>query len=352
MNKLELINSTRTVYVDDLHYPEVSRYEWGDYHDPYLDQSFVCCDLAKGRQVFLEHYLEGLEDLQDDGDQYFTIAGQDLSFIPHVPHKHYDLALGSTSTIKVSSHFGPVMHITLPQWYAMYRHGLEKGWIGDPDGIVSRYEDGKISDKDLWTYVKDNFNDMGAISSQIIKMYKAYLLNRLNEPKSMEIQLVNCDRKITVDRENYPAFAQFDWYEYHDPYLDQMFVACDTPGGRRVLMENVIAVVDTLDDDEWQDLGGIIEVNDMTFLPEIEVKKYHIRFLPLYWPTFQISSDFGPTMHLSYLPEKFKIWENDGVLDDDSWDKIRENCVWRYKQFLKSLNQHLSEGNHSDQMRA
>jgi len=90
----------------------------------------------------------------------------------------------------------------------------------------------------------------------------------------------------------------------------------------------------------------------MTFLPEIKVKKYRIHFLPLYWPTFQVSTEFGPTMHLCYLPESFKIWENDGVLDENSWDKIRENCVWRYRQFLRSLNEHLSEENHGDHKRS
>ena len=340
MKSLELTNCERTVCVDDLHYPELSSYEWYNYHDPYLDRSFAACELDSGRQVFMEHYLSGVEDIQEDGQQYWTITKTDnMPFLSHVPIKHYELMLGLKPNIKISSHFGPVMHFTKHRWYEIYRHALQKGRVDDPVGMSSRYENGEIDEVTLWLYFKENTDKIRPFFGELIDIYKATLVNLYNQPKSREIRLINCDRTVTVDRGNYPALSQFDWYEYHDPYLNRSFAACNTQSGRRVLMDNVIADVDVLDDNEWQDLGGVIEGNDMTFLPQLPIKKYRVQFLPRRYPVFQVSTEFGPTVHLVWSYEDFEIWENNGVLDEQSWDKIRDNCVWRYKSSLSYLTQ-------------
>ena len=288
----------------------------------------------------MENYLAGLEDLQDDGDQYWTThSSNDFTFLPQVPWKEFDTSLGSTPTIKMSSQFGPAMHITLPRWYAICRHALEKGWTDDPDDMISKYEEGQVSDRDLWAYVKDNFCDMGALRVEIVKMYRAYLIARLNEPKSKEIKLTDCDRTVTVDRGSYPTLAQFDWYEYYDPYLKRTFAACDTPSGRRVLMENVIFRVDTLDDDECDDFGGVVEGNDQDFLPDISIKTYRMQLMCCQDPVvLQVSSDFGPKAHFVLPPEFTEYYANNGVIDEDACDKIRGSAVEMYQRFLTDLS--------------
>jgi hypothetical protein len=353
MKSIELINCERTVCVDDLHYPELSCYEWYNYHDPYLDRSFTACELDSGRQVFMEHYFSGVEDIEEDGQQYWTITETgNMPFLPHVAIKHYELMLGLKPNIKVSSHFGPVMHFTKHRWYEIYRHALQEGWVEDPVGMSSRYENGEIDEVTLWVYFKENTDKIRPFFGELIDIYKAALVNLYNQPKSREIRLINCDRTVTVDRGNYPTLSKFDWYEYHDPYLNRSFAACNTPSGRRVLMDNLIADVDVLDDNEWQNLGGVVEGNDMTFLPQLPVKKYRVQLLPRQYPIFQVSTEFGPTVHLVWSYEDFKIWENNGFLDEHSWSEIRDNCVWRYKMFLATLNQDKHSEWRADQERA
>jgi len=52
-----------------------------------------------------------------------------------------------------------------------------------------------------------------------------------------------------VDDEDYEWLAQYKWYAYHDPIENATYAATNTPGGRRVLMHNLIMGVDTMEDE-------------------------------------------------------------------------------------------------------
>jgi|GEM_PF-601869 len=52
-----------------------------------------------------------------------------------------------------------------------------------------------------------------------------------------------------VDDEDYEWLMQYKWYAYHDPRDKATYAAANTPGGRRVLMHNLIMGVDTMEDE-------------------------------------------------------------------------------------------------------
>jgi len=52
-----------------------------------------------------------------------------------------------------------------------------------------------------------------------------------------------------VDDEDYEWLNAYSWYAYYDPERAMIYAAHDTPGGRRVLMHDVIMNLDSLEDD-------------------------------------------------------------------------------------------------------
>ena len=54
-----------------------------------------------------------------------------------------------------------------------------------------------------------------------------------------------------VDDKDYDWLSRYEWYPYFDETTKQTYAAHDTPGGRRVLMHDVIMGLDSLEDEPW-----------------------------------------------------------------------------------------------------
>jgi hypothetical protein len=52
-----------------------------------------------------------------------------------------------------------------------------------------------------------------------------------------------------VDDEDYEWLSRYRWYAYYDRRQKCTYAAADTPGGRRVLMHNLIMGLDTMEDE-------------------------------------------------------------------------------------------------------
>ena len=63
-----------------------------------------------------------------------------------------------------------------------------------------------------------------------------------------EIPLDNGQTAI-VDDEDYERLNACSWYAYYDPERAMTYAAHDTPGGRRVLMHDVIMGIGSLEDE-------------------------------------------------------------------------------------------------------
>lgn len=64
-----------------------------------------------------------------------------------------------------------------------------------------------------------------------------------------QIPLTNGQHAI-VDDEDYEWLSGYEWYLCYDPKRGDWYAATDTPGGRRVFMDEAIMGLDTLED-EW-----------------------------------------------------------------------------------------------------
>lgn len=53
-----------------------------------------------------------------------------------------------------------------------------------------------------------------------------------------------------VDDEDYGWLIRYRWYAYYDPVQKATYAAANTPGGRRVLMHNLIMGLDTMEDED------------------------------------------------------------------------------------------------------
>jgi len=60
---------------------------------------------------------------------------------------------------------------------------------------------------------------------------------------------LNDGQNAMVDDEDYEWLIRYKWYAYHDPVQKCTYAAANTPGGRRVLMHNLIMGLDTMEDE-------------------------------------------------------------------------------------------------------
>ena len=159
-----------------------------------------------------------------------------------------------------------------------------------------------------------------------------------------KITLTNCDHEVFVDDCDYEDLSDFEWYEYKDPFLDQTFVAHDTPSGRRVLMHDVIDELDVLDDDQVFDFGSMTceEADQIGPLK----REYKGRFLVCPDEYFQVTSNFGPPAHFETTEEYLESFSTDRVIDEQVKARVLEHFVEEYREFIADLNTDKSvEGN-------
>jgi hypothetical protein len=153
--------------------------------------------------------------------------------------------------------------------------------------------------------------------------------------KMQKIELMNCNREVFVS-DDYEELLDFEWYEYTDPFSGRTFTAHDTDSGRRVLMHNVIAKRDVLDDDEAFDFGRVICAEaDQVGSPK---GKYRGRLLLCPGAVFQITSNIGPPAHFETTEEHLDSFSTNHIIDEEVKVKILKHFIEKYSKFISDLS--------------
>jgi len=162
------------------------------------------------------------------------------------------------------------------------------------------------------------------------------IFTRMKEGTKMQkIELMNCSREVFVG-DDYEDLLDFEWYEYTDPFSGQVFTAHDTDSGRRVMMHNVIAARDVLDEDEVFDFGSVI----CTEADQIGSSKEKYRGRLLFCPgaVFQITSNIGPPAHFETTEEHLDSFSTNHIIDEAVKVKILKHFIEEYSKFMSDLN--------------
>ena len=150
-----------------------------------------------------------------------------------------------------------------------------------------------------------------------------------------KIELRNYNREVFVGDE-YESLLDYEWYEHTDPFSGGIFAAHDTDSGRRVLMHNVIAERDVLDDDEVFDFGSVICAEaDHLGSPK---RRYRGRLLFCPGAVFQVTSDYGPPAHFETTEEHLDSFSTNHIIDEEVKVKILKHFIEEYSKFISDLN--------------
>jgi hypothetical protein len=153
--------------------------------------------------------------------------------------------------------------------------------------------------------------------------------------RMQKIELTNCDREVFVG-DDHEDLLDYDWYEYQDPYRDPTFAAHDTSSGRCVLLHNVIAGLDILDDDEVFEFGSVTGAEaDPTGPPR---GKYQGRLLFCPNAVFQVTSNIGPPGHFETTEEYLDSFSTNHVIDEEVKMSVLKHFIEKYRKFISDLN--------------